>query len=73
MPYRGQSDAYCISNDSTCGQSTKINKFVIMQFNVSFLCMPIPVAVLSKAWVFGRSLARILRSNPTGGMDVCLL
>jgi hypothetical protein len=32
-----------------------------------------PVAVRSKAWVFGRSLARILGSNPTGGMDVCLL
>jgi hypothetical protein len=34
---------------------------------------PIPVAVQSKAWVFGRSLTRIVGSNPTGGMDVCLL
>jgi hypothetical protein len=32
-----------------------------------------PVAVRSKAWVFGRSLDKILGSNPTGGMDVCLL
>ena len=28
--------------------------------------MPIPVAVRSKAWVCGRSLARIVGSNPTG-------
>jgi hypothetical protein len=35
--------------------------------------MPIPVAVRSKAWVFGRFLAGIAGSNPTGGMDVCLL
>jgi hypothetical protein len=39
-----------------------------------YVCMwPIPVAVRSKAWVFGRSLARIVGSNYTGGMDVCLL
>jgi hypothetical protein len=35
--------------------------------------LPIPVAVRSKAWVCGRSLTRIVGSNPTGGMDVCLL
>jgi hypothetical protein len=35
--------------------------------------MPIPVAVRSKAWVFGRSLAKIVGSNSTGGIDVCLL
>jgi hypothetical protein len=33
---------------------------------------PIPMAVLSKAWVCGRSLAMIVGSNPSGGwMDVC--
>jgi hypothetical protein len=32
-----------------------------------------PVPVRSKAWVCGRSLIRIVGSNPTGGMDVCLL
>jgi hypothetical protein len=37
------------------------------------LTAPIPVAVRSKAWVCGRSLTRIVVSNPTGGMDVCLL
>jgi hypothetical protein len=33
--------------------------------------MPIPVAVRSKAWVYGRSLTGIVVSNPTGG-HVCL-
>jgi hypothetical protein len=33
--------------------------------------MPIPVTARSKAWVCGRSLAGIVGSNPTGGMDVC--
>jgi len=28
---------------------------------------------ISKAWVYGRSLAGIVGLNPTGGMDVCLL
>jgi hypothetical protein len=35
--------------------------------------LPIPVAVRPKAWVFGRSLTRIVGSNTTGGIDVCLL
>ena len=34
---------------------------------------PIPVAARSKALVCGRSAAEIVGSNPTGGMDVCLL
>ena len=33
----------------------------------------IPVAELSKARVYGRSLAGIAGSNPAGGMDGCLL
>ena len=37
------------------------------------VCMPVPVAARSKAWVCGRSPAEIVGSNPTGGMDVCLL
>ena len=32
--------------------------------------MPVPVAVRSKAEVFGRSPAEIVGANPTGGMDV---
>jgi hypothetical protein len=35
--------------------------------------MPIPLAVLSKGWVCGRSIAGIVGSNPAGGMDVFLL
>jgi len=34
---------------------------------------PIPVAARSKAWVCGRSLAGIVRSNPAGGVDVYLV
>jgi hypothetical protein len=40
---------------------------------VSINTGPIPVAVRSKAWVYGRSLAGIVGSNPARGMDVCLL
>ena len=35
--------------------------------------VPISVAARSKAKVYGRSPARIVGSNPTWGMDVCLL
>jgi len=31
------------------------------------------VVARSKAWVCGSSFAGIVGSNPTGGMDVCLL
>ena len=34
---------------------------------------PVPVVTRSKARVFGRSPAEIVGSNPTRGMDVCLL
>jgi hypothetical protein len=34
---------------------------------------PLPLAARSKAWVCGRSPAEIAGSNPTSGMDVCLL
>ena len=35
--------------------------------------LPVPVAARSKAWVCGRSPAEMVGSNPTRGMDVCLL
>ena len=38
-----------------------------------FDAVPVPVAARSKALVCGRSPAEIVGSNPTGGMDVCLL
>jgi len=34
---------------------------------------PFPVATQSKAWVYGRSLAGIVSSNPAGRMDVLFL
>jgi hypothetical protein len=44
----------------------KINK-------VKLIKVPVPVAAGSKAWVYGRSPTAIVGSNPTGGMDICLL
>ena len=35
--------------------------------------MQVPVAARSKALVCGLSPAKIVGSNPTGGMDVCVL
>jgi hypothetical protein len=40
---------------------------------LSVCIMLIPVAAQSKAWAFSQALARIAGSNPTRGMDVCLL
>ena len=37
------------------------------------ICVPVPVAARSKAWVCGRSLAGIAGSKPAAGMYVCLL
>jgi len=34
---------------------------------------PVPVAARSKTWVCGRSPDETVGSNPTGGVDVCLL
>ena len=34
---------------------------------------PIPVAMRSKVWVCGRLFTRIVGSNPTWGMDVCVV
>jgi hypothetical protein len=60
-----------------CNQ-TRRNEFVTVNgFRTSFtiLCEYLTsyVAVQSKEWVFGRSLTSIVGSNPTGGMNVCLL
>ena len=37
------------------------------------ITLPIPVAALSKAWLFDLSLAGIAGSNPAEDMDVCFL
>ena len=34
---------------------------------------PIPVDVRSEAWIRGLSLARFVRSNPPGGIDVSIV
>jgi hypothetical protein len=34
---------------------------------------PTPVAARSKTWVCGLSFAGIVGSNPTGGVETCLL
>jgi hypothetical protein len=46
----------------------------VYRFNALYqLDLPIPVAVRSKAWVYGRSLTGIVGSNLAGGMDVCVV
>jgi hypothetical protein len=47
--------------------------YVYLMYVYVYVRVPIPVAARSKAWVCDRSLARILGSNPAGGMDACLL
>jgi hypothetical protein len=47
--------------------------FVLIIMVVIITALPVPVAALSTAQVYGRSPAEIVDSNPTGGMDVCLL
>jgi hypothetical protein len=37
------------------------------------IAVPISVAIRSKAWACGCSLAGTASSNPTGGLDVCVL
>jgi len=44
-----------------------------VNFYFKFRHVQIPVAMRSKGWVNGRSLAAILGPNPAEGMDVCLL
>jgi hypothetical protein len=44
---------------------------VANKFEINVL--PIPVAALFEAWVCSRLLAWLVVSNPTEGLDVCLL
>jgi hypothetical protein len=49
----------------------------LLEFDVWFLTtnfgLSVPVAARSKTGVYGHSLDEIVGSNPTDGMDVCLL
>ena len=44
----------------------------VLSLNTS-VSLPVPVTVRSKALVCSHSPVEIVGSNPTGGMDVCLL
>jgi hypothetical protein len=46
---------------------------MLFHFQSLTFLVPVPVAAMSKEGVCGRSLAGIVVSNPTGGMEVCLL
>ena len=54
----------------TCGMR---GHFFKKNYVVYSLIQPILVAARFKAWVCGRWLAKIVGSNPAGGMDVRLL
>ena len=42
-------------------------------FDTTLCQLQLPVAAISKVEVCGRSLAEIVGSNPTGGMDDCFV
>jgi hypothetical protein len=48
-------------------------RLIYLYLNILICRMPIPVLARSKAWVCGRPPAETVGSNPTGGMEVCLL
>ena len=54
-------------------QEINSSSYALKSWNTQFIVSPVPVAARSKAWVYGRSPAEIVSSNPTQGMDVCLL
>ena len=55
-------------------EETKMSKhFHPFEYLSHFCLVPVPVTARSKVWVYGRSPAQIMGSNPTGVMDVCLL
>jgi len=52
-------------------QVVDTHKYVIIMIHYNSFT-PVQVAACSKAWVYGRSLARIVGSISVGGMDVIL-
>jgi hypothetical protein len=53
------------------GNLDSISGHIIATINLH--SFPVPVAVRSKAYVCGPLPAEIVGSNPTKGMDICLL
>jgi hypothetical protein len=61
---------------SSCAVQPSCSGIVIYMYDIKFCVTRIPliaVASRSQAWVCGPSLAGIVGSNPSRGMDVCLL
>ena len=50
-----------------------VGNFKSYLYHPLYIIPSVPVAARSKAYVCGRLPAEIVGSNPTGGMDVCLL
>jgi hypothetical protein len=46
---------------------------VLYKFQYRISLVPIPVAARCKAWDCGRTLVGIAGSNPSGGIDVCVV
>ena len=53
--------------------SQTLAKWPFMNIFMYHFILAGPIGRAVKVWVFGRSPAEIVGSNPTGGMDVCLL
>ena len=56
-----------VGNSTSASQCRALKQCIVINDG------PVPVAARSKAKVWGRSPTEIVGSNPTGGMDVCLL
>jgi hypothetical protein len=70
--------SYPISSTRKEGTSQALEGYIRFRPRLLFVSaspstVPIPVAALCKVWVYSRSLAGIVGSNPAGGMDICLL
>ena len=55
------------------GEVLRDKSAIYLILNSIVTIKPVSVAARSKAYVCGRSPAEIVGSNPTGGMDICLL
>jgi len=62
--------AYDLNNSAILWLYSRVTKHILKYV---LLYKPIPVAARSKAYVCGRSRAEIVGSNPSGGMDVCVV
>jgi hypothetical protein len=62
----------CVSQFSAVNGSRNFDSPTLCYLNFCTSLVRFPVAARWKAWVCVRSLAGILGSNPTGGMDVCV-